>query len=217
MFRRNAIGKPNRGIERRRDQNRARLLQRLPRRIRFRQIAQLLFYFSRNSFRESRRWSDQQRDRVRIVLGLRQKIRGDIARRSAGREDQHFRRAGRHVNRAIVGDDALRGGNVAIAGAANLVHARNRLRAVGERADRLRAAHARNFRHAQNFSSGEQRGTRLRAGHDDALYASHLRRDRRHQQSGEKRKTSAGNVAPDGSERRDALADAHSRFDRDGP
>ena len=151
------------------------------------------------------------------MLGLGQNIRGDVARRSARGQDQHFRRAGGHVNRAIIGNDALRGGDVAIAGAANFVHARNRLRAVGERADRLRAAHAGNFRHAENFRGCEQRGTRLRAGHDDALHAGHLRRDRRHQQRREKRKSPAGNVAADGSERRDALADANARLDRDGP
>ena len=50
VLRRHAIRKSDRGIERRRHQNRAGRLQGFPRRIRFRQIVQLLVHFSRNCF-----------------------------------------------------------------------------------------------------------------------------------------------------------------------
>jgi hypothetical protein len=79
MFRGHAICKSNRGVERRRNQNGARELQRLPRRIRFWQIAQLLLHFPATLSPGAAR-GDEQSDGVRIMLGLRQKIRGDVTR-----------------------------------------------------------------------------------------------------------------------------------------
>ena len=83
---------------------------------------------------------------------------------------------------------------------------------MSQSGDGLCSAQMRDFLDAQHFGGGQQRGIRPRTGHDDALDAGDLRRDRRHEQSGNERKAAAGNVAADRFDGRDALADAHARL-----
>ena len=92
------------------------------------------------------------------MLGLRDQIGGDELRVAARGEDDRFGGAGEHVDRAIGADDALRGGDEAVARAENFIDARNRARAVGERGNGLRAAHARDCVDAERFCGSEQRG-----------------------------------------------------------
>ena len=54
----------------------------------------------------------------------------------------NFRRPGQHVDGAIEGHQPLRRRHIQISRADDLVHARNRLRAIGQRGNRMRAAHA---------------------------------------------------------------------------
>jgi hypothetical protein len=55
------------------------------------------------------------------------------------------------------------------------------LRAVGKRADRLRAADSGDFLDAENLRGGQQREAGFRTSDNDALDPGHLRRNRRHQ------------------------------------
>ena len=200
-----------------RNQNGARRAQRLPRRIRLRQFAQLLRRLpSRTAFAKRARCRHQQRNGVGIVLGLRQHIRGDVARRSppVARISTSVGPGG-HVDRAIIRNQTLRRSDVAIA------RDRKSCPRAESIACRRRTRRSPARRPCAQFPStprisaaASSAATRFRTRHDDALHAGHLRRNRRHQQRREKRKSPAGNVAADGFERRDALADAHARLDR---
>ena len=66
--------------------------------------------------------------RVGVVLGLRDEIRGDPASRTSRRDDDDLGRAGVEIDAAVGGDERLRGRDVAVARADDLVHARHRLR-----------------------------------------------------------------------------------------
>jgi hypothetical protein len=63
-------------------------------------------------------------------------------------DDQHFRRAGDHVDADRAEDLALGGRDIGVARPDDLGHRPDRLGAVGERRDGLRAADAVDFRHA---------------------------------------------------------------------
>ena len=78
-----------------------------------------------------------------IVLGLRQQIGGDPVRIGGPvGKDQHLRGTGDHVDADTAEHQPLGGGDIGIAGADDLRHRRDRLGAVGERGNRLRAADA---------------------------------------------------------------------------
>ena len=81
---------------------------------------------------------------IRAVLGLRKQVGCDEPGTCRiVRDDQHFRRAGGHVERCAIGvcgDDLLGGGDPRIAGAEDLVHFGHRRRAVRHRGHRLSAA-----------------------------------------------------------------------------
>ena len=94
--------------------------------------------------RQHRGIRQQDRLRERIVLRLREQVRGHevgIGRFIGDHAD--FGRPGRQIDCRAVGigrDQLLGGGHPAIAGAKDLGDFRDRLRAVGHRGDRLRAA-----------------------------------------------------------------------------
>ena len=86
---------------------------------------------------------DQDRLRGDVVLGLRQQVGGDPVRIVAAVGDhQHLGRAGDHVDADRAEDLALGGRDIGIAGADDLGDRADRLGAIGERGDRLRAADA---------------------------------------------------------------------------
>ena len=86
---------------------------------------------------------DEDRLRAAAMLGLRQKVGGDPGGiGGAVGDDQHFGRAGDHVDADGAEDLALGGGDIGVAGADDLADRLDGLGAVGERADRLRAADA---------------------------------------------------------------------------
>ena len=96
--------------------------------------------------------TEQDALRERVVLGLAEQVHRDpVGRRRAVGEDEDLARAGDHVDADRAEDAPLGARDVGVAGAGDLVDGGNRLRAVGERADRLRAA------------DREQRGRRRRA------------------------------------------------------
>ena len=89
---------------------------------------------------------DQDRLGADVVLGLGQKVGGDPVRIVvAVGDDQHFRRAGDHVDADRAEDLALGGGDIGVARADDLGDRRDRLGAIGKRRDRLRAADAVDF------------------------------------------------------------------------
>ena len=63
-------------------------------------------------------------------------------------DDQHFRRAGDHVDADRAEHLALGGRDIGVAGPDDLGDRPDRLGAIGERGDRLRAADAVDLRHA---------------------------------------------------------------------
>ena len=95
------------------------------------------------SLGEPRIVGDQDRLRAGVVLGLRQQIgRDPVGIAGVVGDDQHFGRAGDHVDADLAEHQALGGRDIGVAGADDLGDRRDRLGAVGERGHRLRAADA---------------------------------------------------------------------------
>ena len=84
---------------------------------------------------------DEVRRGARVVLGLRHEVDGD-ERGHGGLvgEDENLAGAGEHVDAHVAHDELLGRGHVGVAGADDLVDARDGVGAVRERGDRLRAA-----------------------------------------------------------------------------
>ena len=70
---------------------------------------------------------DEDGQRLGIVLGLRDEIGRDAGRGAAFAGDDDLRGPGQHVDGAVEGDETLGRGDVEIAGANDLVDARNSL------------------------------------------------------------------------------------------
>ena len=110
----------------------------------------------------------------------------------------------------LVRDGDLGGGDVEVAGADDLVDGRDGLGAVGQRGDGLRSADAVELGDAGEVRGGEGFARGLGGADDDALDAGDLRGRDGHQQRGGQRIAAAGDVAADGPERADDLADVHA-------
>ena len=87
-------------------------------------------------------WRDQDGAGIGIVFGLCEKIGGNPLSRAARGDDDDLGRAGVEIDAAIGGDERFCGCDVSIAWTHDLVDPRNRLRAVGERRNRVRPADA---------------------------------------------------------------------------
>ena len=97
--------------------------------------------------------------RPAAVLGLGQQVGRDPRRVGGGiGDDQHLGRAGDHVDADGAEHLALGGGDVGVARADDLADRRDGLGAVGERADRLRAADAVDLGDAGDAGGGEHGG-----------------------------------------------------------
>ena len=84
---------------------------------------------------------DEVGRRARVVLGLRHEVdRDERGHRGLVGEHEDLGGAGEHVDAHVAHDELLGGGHVRVAGADDLVDARDGLGAVRERGDRLRAA-----------------------------------------------------------------------------
>jgi hypothetical protein len=76
-----------------------------------------------------------------IVLGLRHEVdRHECGLGRRVREDEHLARTGEHVDADVTHHELLRRSHVCVAGADDLVHARDRARTVCQRGHGLRAA-----------------------------------------------------------------------------
>ena len=146
------------------------------------------------------------------MLGLRQEIArhmGGIGRRIG--QDDNFRRPRDHVDSDAPEHPPLGGRHIGVAGADDLRHRRDRLGAVGERRDGLRAPDPINLVDPGEFRRHKhqrvEQAIRRRHHHDDALAARHLGGNGIHQNGGRIGGGAAGNVEPDRTDRRPAPAE----------
>ena len=139
-----------------------------------------------NGAREHLVVGDQDALRGFVVFGLGEQISCDPSGivRLVG-DDQHFRGTGNGVDTDLAEDLTFRGGDIGVARADDLVDGGDRLRAVCEGRDRLRAADAIDLVHADKIGGRQHERIELavgcRGGSDKALHARDLRRDRVHQ------------------------------------
>ena len=139
------------------------------------------------------------------MLGLRLEIGG--AKRRIGAlvgDDQHLARAGRKIDPDHARDEQLGRGRPALAWPDDLVHALDRLGAVGERRDRLGAADAVDLVQPELTRGGENRRVELRGRHGDPPHAGGLSRHGAHHERARKRRQPARHVHPDRVERNEA-------------
>ena len=150
-----------------------------------------------------------------VVLGLGEEVDGHPVRiaRAVG-DDQHFGGTGHHVDADGAEHAALGAGDVGVAGADDLVHLRNGLRAVGQRADGLGAADGEHAIDAGQMRRGQHQfvplAARRRHHHDEFLDARHLGGNGVHQHRTRIGRLAAGHVEADAIERRDLLAQARA-------
>ena len=90
-------------------------------------LAAAQFGFCHDLFGEISARGDEDGQRFGIVLGLRYKVGCDVGRVAAFAGDDNLRGPGEHVDGAIKGDEPLGRGDVEIAGADDLVYARDGL------------------------------------------------------------------------------------------
>ncbi len=157
---------------------------------------------------------DEHRPRIGIVLGLCHEIRGVPFRPSRAGDDDDFGWAGVEVDGAVGRDERLGCRHIAIARSDDLVDAWNRVGAVRQRGDRVRAADVKESRDAGLERRGHHDRFGPRTHGDDLRDAGDARRNRRHQQRGGQRKSSARHVAADSCQRLDALFDRDAGRDR---
>ena len=158
------------------------------------------------------RIGDQHAGRQLVVLGLREQVGGDVARvGGVVREDQDLARSGDHVDVDLAEHHLLRGRHVDVARAHDLVHPRDRRRAVGHRPDGLGAADAVDLLEAEHVGDHEhvrvEHALRRRRADGERADTGDLRRDRVHQHRARVGRLAAGDVEPDPPDRRHELAE----------
>ena len=121
-----------------------------------------------------------------VVLGLGKEVhRNPVGMGARVRDHQDLGRPRDHVDADVPEDAALGGGDVRVAGAHDLVHGGHGCGSVGERAHRLRTAHAKDAVDSRDRGGGEHRGVQHapgRRGHHHQLRdARDLGRHRAHQ------------------------------------
>ncbi len=186
VLRGDALGERDRLVEVGGDERRAVLPQSRRGRLSGRQVREPRVDLTADALRESGGVGDQDRDRQRIVLRLGQQVGGDARGRSAGRRDDHdLGRPGVPVDADIRGDVPLGRRDPGVARPRDQVDGTDRLRAVGERRDRVGPAHAPDLVHPDEVHNVPQHRTvpvRLgRRRDDDLLHAGEPGRHRGHQ------------------------------------
>src|SRR5260370_5071584 len=162
-----------------------------------RQFAEFPLHFALNFAGERARSGDEEACGVFRVLGLGEEICGHPTRVAVIGEDNGFGWAGRQIDGAIAADELLGSGNIFVTGPEDFLDAWNRLGAIGESRDGLRAADAGDFRDTKKARGGEQFGTWLRAYGDDARNTRNFGGDDSHDQRRDQRETAARDVATD--------------------
>src|SRR5437899_1434387 len=182
-----------------------------------RQFAELPLNFALNFAGERARSGDEEACGVFRMLGLGEEIRGNPTRVAVIGEDNGFGWAGRQIDGAITADELLGGRDIFVAGPEDFLDAWNRLSAIGESRDGLRAADACDFRDTKKARGGEQFGIWLRAYADDARNTRNFGGDDSHDQRRDERETAARDVATDGLNGVNELLNFHARHRLDDP
>ncbi len=133
------------------------------------------------------------------MLGLREEIGSDeIGAGGVVRHHRDFARPGELIDRHRADDLALGLDDPGIAGAENLLHARDAVRAVGERGDGLGSADLIDLRRASGAERvGQHFVYRGRRGYDDLAHPGQLGQRHGHDRGGDERCGAAGNVDAD--------------------
>src|SRR5277367_1736000 len=84
----------------------------------------------------------QYGERLGIMLGLRDQLRGNVCRIAFVAGDDDLGGAGQHVDGAVEGDKLFGGGDIRVSWANYLIYARDGFRPISQRSDGLRAADA---------------------------------------------------------------------------
>ena len=212
MLRREPVDQRQRGLKRRAEDDRAVVAPARAGDLGARQVGELAVDFGLDRAREARVVGDEDRLRGLVMLGLRQEIGGDEARIGAAiGEDDDLGRAGDHVDADDAEHPPLGRRDIGVAGADDLVDRRDRLRAIGERGDRLRAADAIDLIDAGDARRGEHQridmAVRRRHDHRQPAAARDLRRHGVHHDRGRIARRPAGNIEPDRVDRPPAPAE----------
>src|SRR5215470_350968 len=178
------------------------------RRIRFWESVQLRYDLPLYISRKCGRSGNEEAACIGCVLSLCQQVRSNRARVALTGKHHRFRRSRGHINRAVRAHNLLGSSDIAIPRATYFLDRWKLLRSIRQRRNCLRAADPRKLMDAEHTSRCEQRIIRAGANRHEARNASDLRRYGGHYQRGKQRETPAGNIAPDGIEGANELADA---------
>src|SRR5579883_1798911 len=222
MFRRILIDKGNRLIHSRSQHNAPRAPLALQTRTykalaRLRQRSDLLRQQCEHRLSDSPRRRDQQGRGIRPMLLLNQQIAGQQfgVRARVGQENR-FAATGRQADIDSAIEQAFSRRNVAAAGSGNLMHTRNRLRAISQSRDSLHPAHAIDLMHPAQVRRDQRGGVhrairRGRRADNDPGDARDAGRRCQHIQHRRERALAARNVKPNRRDWRDLLARDHAR------
>ena len=213
MFRRQPLHQVDGLVEPTRHDDSTVRRQRLPRRP----VGwELILHFARHGLRQAQASRDQDRARIRVVLGLRDEVRRNPRRPAGRREHGNLARSGEEIDGAVLRDERLGRGDVGIAWSDDAIDARHSGRAVGQRCDGVRAAEPEEPRHSRLERRIHDGRIRLRTDRDDVRHARHARRNRGHEQGRGQGIAAPRDVAADTIERQHPLPDpdAWHRADR---
>ena len=160
----------------------------------------------RDAIDQSRVGRDEDRLRELVVLGLREQVdRDPVGVGGAVRQHQDLRHARDHVDADGPEHATLGRRHIGVARTADLVDGGNRLRAVGERRDRLRPADRERGGHTGHVRGREHqriaRSMRRGHDHDDLAHTRHVRGNCVHQHRRRIGRLAAGHVDADAIER----------------
>ena len=180
-----------------------------------RQVRQLALDLGVHLVRQFPRGRDQDGRGKLVMLGLGKQVgRHELGVGALVRDDQDLARAGDHVDVHLAEDIPLRRGHVDVARAHDLVHLRDRCRAIGHGGDCLGAADLVDLRYAGNVRGDQDVGVQIAAGdrraHDELLHARDFRRDDVHQHRRGIAGLAAGHIDAGAPDRPGKLAQDHA-------
>ncbi|ENN87541.1 hypothetical protein RHSP_44317 [Rhizobium freirei PRF 81] len=217
MLGRDAVGKRNGLLQLGNQDDRAEIAPACGRRLRAAELLQLPLDRGFHGLAEFGIVGDQDRLRAFVMLGLSKEIGGNPIRIVVlVGDDEHFRRAGDHVDADGAEHLAFGRGHIGIAGTGDLGDRLDRFGAIGKRRNRLRAADAVDFfdaGHAGGRKDGWiDRAVLGRHDDDDAIDPGDLGRHGIHQHRARIARRAAGYIETNGLDRRPARAEADAEI-----
>src|SRR5271156_2975173 len=129
------------------------------------------------------------------MLRLCNQIAGDENRVALLADENSFGRTSQELNRAIECNQLLGRSHIPVAGTDDLVHARDALRPISQRSNRLRPTNAIELAHTEKRRRSQSRLSGARRHHTNPRHAHNLGRNHGHQQCGRQRIPSTGDIA----------------------